>query len=140
MAIKGLKGVLSNLSKFGAEAEKSVEVITFARAKGIELMAKQLAPVDMGFLRNQIHTEEVSKLDYKIIAGASYSAYMEFGTGGLVNVPKELKEIAIQFKGNGVRQVNIEPQPFMYPAWKKGQTQYIKDLKKELEILTKKYK
>lgn len=139
MAVKGLKSTLNSLKKFGKEAEKSIEVITFAAAHDIELSAKQLAPVKDGFLRNQIHTKEVTPKNYKIIAGAFYSAYMEFGTGGLVNVPSELKDVAILFKGQGIRQVNIHPQPFMYPAWKKGQKSYLKDLKKELEHLTKKY-
>lgn len=139
MALKGLKSTLDSLKKFGKEADKSVELITLAVANEIELDAKSLAPVDMGFLRNQIHTQEVNSKQYKIIAGAKYSAYMEFGTGGLVNVPDELKELAIQFKGKGVRKINLTPQPFLYPAWKKGQKEYVKELNKELDFLTKKY-
>lgn len=139
MALKGLKSTLNSLKKFGKEAEKSIELITFTTANDIELNAKMLAPVDMGFLRNQIYTQEIDKLNYKIVAGASYSAYMEFGTGGLVSVPEELKELAIKFKGKGVRKINLTPQPFMYPSWKKGQKQYVKDLQTELNTLTKKY-
>ena len=32
-----------------------------------------------------------------------------------------------------------EPQPYLYPAFVKGGTQYLKDLKKLLKDLTKKY-
>ena len=93
----------------------------------------------MGFLRNQIHTDEVNEYNYEIVARAKYSAYLEFGTGGLVNVPEELKELAIKFKGKGVRQVNIMPQPFLYPAFVKGRKQYLKDLQDGLDSLTSKY-
>lgn len=139
MAIKGLKGVLGSLKKFGKEADKSIEVITYTVAKDIEVMAKQLAPVDMGFLRNQIYSAEIDPKHYKIVSPVKYSPFMEFGTGGLVSVPDELKEIAIQFKGKGVKQINITPRPFMYPSWKQGQKDYVKELNKELDYLTKKY-
>ena len=139
MAIKGLKGVLSNLSKFGNDAKKSVEIITGIVAENIVSDAKFLAPLDNGDLKQSIHLVEMDKYSYKIVAGAPYAAYMEFGTGGLVDVPIELKDVAIQFKGKGIRQVNIEPRPYLYPAWKKGQKDYVKDLKDELKTLTKKY-
>ncbi len=116
-----------------------VEDTTIAVAHEIEADAKRLAPVKDGFLRNQIFTQEVDPLFYEIVAGAYYSAYMEFGTGGLVEVPEEMKEIAIQFKGKGVKQVNITPRPFLYPAFVKGRTQYIDDLQDVLDDLTKKY-
>ena len=143
MAVKGLKSVLGSLKKFGKEADESVEIITFATAKDIELNAKQLAPVNKGkhggFLRQMIAAEEVDPKNWRIVAKANYSAYMEFGTGGLVSVPKELKEMAMRFKGGGIRQINITPRPFLYPSWKKGQKEYLKELKKELKLLTKKY-
>lgn len=136
---KNLNKVLKSLRKFGEEAEKLIEDTTVSVASEIEADAKRLAPVDKGFLRNQIFTREVNKLNYEVVAGAPYSAYMEFGTGGLVSVPDELREIAIQYKGKGVRQINLAPQPFLYPAWVKGRKQYVDDLTDYLNDLTKKY-
>ncbi len=136
---KNLNKVLKSLRKFGEEAERLIEDTTIANASEIEADAKRLAPVDKGFLRNQIFTREVNKLNYEIVAGAPYSAYMEFGTGGLVSVPDELRDIAIQYKGKGVRQINLAPQPFLYPAWIKGRKQYVDDLTDYLNDLTKKY-
>ena len=40
---------------------------------------------------------------------------------------------------NPLIQVNISPQPYLYPAVIKGRKQYLKDLKGDLEHLTKKY-
>jgi hypothetical protein len=47
--------------------------------------------------------------------------------------------MAIEFKGEGVKEINIQPQPYLYPAFVKGRKQYLKDLKKLLKDLTKKY-
>ncbi len=139
MAVTNLKSVLKSLEKFGDEAKQMVSDTTGAVAHEIEADAKRLAPYKDGFLRNQIFTQEVDKLNYEVVAGAYYSAYMEFGTGGLVNVPSEMKDIAIKFKGKGVKQVNIMPRPFLYPAFVKGRVQYLEDLIDLLNDLTKKY-
>ncbi|MCP4355280.1 MAG: HK97 gp10 family phage protein [Proteobacteria bacterium] len=141
MPKNNLKGVLKSLQKFGKEADDLIQDTTLAVASEIEADAKRLAPVDMGFLRNQIFTHEVDDYNYEIIAGAPYSAYMEFGTGDVeyLSIPEELRDIAEQYRGKGIRQVNIQAKPFMYPAWIKGRQQYLKDLKDNLNDLTKKY-
>ena len=139
MAVKGLKKVLSNLKKFGAEAAVEIDISTMATALDIAKNAKTLAPKDMGKLAQSIYEAKISEADYKVVVGAYYGAYVEFGTGKKVQVPTELKEIAIQFKGAGIKQINLQPQPFLYPAFVKGRKQYIKDLKKVLKKLTKKY-
>lgn len=38
-----------------------------------------------------------------------------------------------------ILRTGIKPQPYLYPAWKIGQKQYLKDLKSELKRLTQKY-
>ena len=146
--IKGLIKVLKDLEKFGDEVKTDVHVITADNATEIELDAQNRAPFNklIGFggdLRRGIHAVELGKADFKVMTNygnvAPYSAYIEFGTGKSVQVPAELKEIAIMFKGNNEREVNIQPQPYLYPAFVKGRTQYLKDLKKLLKDLTKKY-
>jgi len=139
MAVKGLKKVLSNLKKFGAEAAVEIDISTMATAEAIKRSARTLAPKDMGKLAQSIDTVPIGEADYKVVVVADYGAYVEFGTGKKVQVPTELKEIAIQFKGAGIKQINLQPQPFLYPAFVKGRKQYIKDLKKLLKKLTKKY-
>jgi len=137
--IKNLNVVLKQLKQFGEEAEKEVEVNILATAQDIELEAKSKAPVDLGFLRNQIASEKIDELNYKVVANAPYSAYMEFGTGGEVEVPKEMRDIAHLFKGRGERKVNIRPRPFLYPAFVNGRKNLIKDLERLLNNLGKKY-
>uniref|UniRef100_UPI003F6D0529 hypothetical protein n=1 Tax=Polaribacter sp. TaxID=1920175 RepID=UPI003F6D0529 len=97
----------------------------------------QLAPVDLGKLRQGIGKDKIEELNRTIFAREKYSAYMEFGTGGLVNVPPELKELAIKFKGKGVKQINLKPQPFLYPALVNGRKVYLDELKQLLKELSK---
>lgn len=98
MAVKGLKKVLSNLKKFGAEAAVEIDIITKATALDIAKDAKTLAPKNMGKLAQSIYEVELGEADYKVVVGASYGAYVEFGTGIKVQVPTEMQEIASQFK------------------------------------------
>tara|TARA_R110000803_G_scaffold29013_2_gene66536 strand:- start:383 stop:826 length:444 start_codon:yes stop_codon:yes gene_type:complete len=141
--IKGLTKVLKDLEKFGDEVKTDVHVITADNATEIALDAQNRAPVDLGKLKQGIRAVELGKSDFKIMTNstgyAPYSAYIEFGTGKSVQVPSELKEIAIMFKGNNSREVNIQPQPYLYPAFVKGRKQDLKDLKELLNRLTKKY-
>jgi len=139
MAVKGLKKVLSNLKKFGAEAAVEIDISTMATAEAIERSAKENVTKNLNNLGKSIHTVPIGEADYKVVVVADYGAYVEFGTGKKVQVPTELKEIAIQFKGAGIKQINLQPQPFLYPAFVKGRKEYKKDLKKLLKKLTKKY-
>ena len=149
MALKGLKNVLSDLKKFGKEAEIETHEITADNATLIAVDAIQRAPINkiIGYgkdLKQGIKAIELGKSDFKIMANATglapYSAYIEFGTGRAVQVPTELKEIAILFKGKGVKEINLQPQPYLYPAFVKGRKKYLQDLKDLLEHLTNKYK
>lgn len=61
-----------------------------------------------------------------------YGPYMEFGTGGLVDVPPGLEDIAVQFKGKGVRKVNIAPRPFFFGPFFEQKPKLISNLEKLL--------
>lgn len=144
--IKGLDKLLKDLNKLGEKAQEEIALTTELIAKDMSRNAIRLAPSNKiigfgGTLRLNIMPKKVDKLTWKVLANAlgtaPYSAYMEFGTGGLVEIPDELKEIAIQFKGKGIREVNLMPQPFLYPALVDGRVAYLKALKKNLDDLTK---
>ena len=136
--IKNIKDFQKAFDKFGDEAIKTFEEVTLIKAMETEAEAKRLAPVDKGTLRQNIKQQKIDNLNYKITSYMPYSAYMEFGTGKMVQVPEELYEIAKQFKGKGIREVNIPPQPFMYPAFVKARITYLKDLKNALQQIINK--
>lgn len=137
-AVKGLERLLKALDKSPKELEAVIEAELEDAARNVELVAKRRAPVDTGKLRQLINASKEGKLQWRVSALAPYSAYMEFGTGGLVDVPPELEDIAIQFKGKGVRQVNIRPRPFLYPALVQQRGEFAENIEKEVEIYLKK--
>lgn len=136
MEIKGLNNVLANIRKYGKEAEKDIEGVTELVARNIEKNAKQLAPANFGKLGQSIQAVKDTRLNWKVEAGgviAPYAPFVEFGTGGLVDVPNELKDQAIKFKGKGIKKINLRPRPYLYPALLQGRTEYLEKLKKVLE-------
>jgi HK97 gp10 family phage protein len=140
--LKGLKDVLEDLQKFGEAMQKKVNDVTHANALELQETAKQNAPFDLGKLRQSIKTIKLEDSSYLILANATglapYAAYMEFGTGGNVSVPLELADIAIQFKGKGVKKIDLRPRPYMYPALVRQRRIFLEDLKHLLETETKK--
>jgi len=97
--------------------------------QNIETEATSLAPVDLGILKSSINGE-VEGLNGIVGSTVRYSPYIEFGTGGLVDVPAGLEDYAIKFKGAGVKQVNLMPRPFLIPAFKKHTAIMLAELEK----------
>jgi len=124
--IKSNKAFFSNVSK---NLENSLGDLIENTVQDISAEAAQRVPVDTGILRSSIGSE------YKDLIGIAgtpikYSPYVEFGTGGLVDVPAGLEDYAIKFEGDGIRQVDLPPRPFLYPAFKNNTTKMLKTLEK----------
>ncbi|MFM2204476.1 MAG: Cellulophaga phage phi10:1 [Bacteroidota bacterium] len=136
MQIKGINTVIANIKRYGAEATKDIEGVTEQVARNIEKNAKVNAPANFGKLGQSIQAVKIDNDTWKIEAGgviAPYAPFVEFGTGGLVEVPTELKEMAIKFKGKGIRKVNLRARPYLYPALLQGRVEYLDKLKKVLK-------
>lgn len=119
--LEGNKALLKNLDKLneatrtilGHEIERSIEKID---ADAISAIQSGIA--DKGGLKSNMHRETDKKnLRGQVESRAHYSPYVEFGTGGMVNVPQGLESYAMQFKGKGIRKVNLPPRPFLFPAF-----------------------
>ena len=137
--IKGLDKVYKDFAKLSQEVHKKVGLVTRENAKEIAVDASQRAPKDLGDLHKNISYEKVNDtFNYKIFAREKYSAYLEFGTGGMVKVPNELIKIASEFIGKGVKEINLPARPYLYPAFVKGRQQYLEDLEDLLKKETKK--
>ena len=96
--ISGSDKIINNLKKFGEEGLIITEKLLKIKSQEIANKAKELAPVDIGNLRENIVNEEIAPLQYQVSAKAFYSAYMEFGTGKRVKVPQEFNSMALEFK------------------------------------------
>lgn len=133
--IKGINSVISEIKRYGKEAEKDIAGVTELTARNIEKYAKSVVPTNFGKLGQSIRAVKIDELNWSIEAGgviAPYAPFVEFGTGGLVEVPDELKEQAIKFKGKGIKQINLMPRPYLYPSLLRGRVEYLEKLKKVL--------
>ena len=109
--IKGLEAKLKNLTK---EMSDGIDKDMQAMVMETNAEQKQLAPVDFGTLRSRTQFAKIGALNYELIAATNYAAYQEFGTGGLVNIPAGLEKEAAFHKGKGIRQINMNAQPFFF--------------------------
>jgi len=117
MAVKivrqGNRGVIRRLEM----ASKVVEQIVIEEIESTVVDIYDLATadvrVDNGILKSSIN-QESKGLRGEVYVRAHYAAYVEFGTGGLVDVPSGLEDYAMLFKGAGVRQVNLPARPFLF--------------------------
>jgi len=118
--IEGLDALINRLGKLSPKIAKEVAMEVNASALAIQRNAKRAVTVDNGTLRNSIQLKEVntgSKIVYTVGSALKYAPYVEFGTGGLVNVPAGYESFAIQFKGTKGYKVNLRARPYLIPAF-----------------------
>jgi HK97 gp10 family phage protein len=118
--IEGLDALIKRLGKLSPEIAKEVAMEVNASALAIQSKARREVKVDNGILRNSIQLKEVNKGDkiiYTVGSALKYAPYVEFGTGGTVNVPAGYEDFAMQFKGKGIRKINLKPRPYLIPAF-----------------------
>ena len=133
--------LLSQISAFGHDANRSAVSVTNDIAQGMVTAAQLRAPVDTNQLRLSIgKTLATINANRSIFfSNAPYSAYVEFGTGSGVNIPKGFSYLAAPYKGKGIRRRDYGPKPFFIPSYLEGIQQYPKTLRKVLEVETRKY-
>ena len=137
---KDVAKLIQDLSywKIMKQVEVKRQVATSAYA--IEGEAKRNAPVagegkHGGFLRARIFTRIApNELGAANWSDVPYAPYQEFGTGSKVNVPPTFEDFAIQFKGRGIRQVNIKAKLFLYKAWKHESKIFFDNVKRIMGI------
>lgn len=139
MKITGLNETIKELNRFKQQGVEAIKANIEASGYIMQNDAMQRVPVDLGQLKNSIRIDfKDNGLTVVMVATAPYAAFQEFGTGGRVSVPKGMEELARQFKGRGLRNVNLAPQPFMFPAWDRERKQFVIRLQKELDRLANK--
>lgn len=85
--------------------------------------AKKTVAVDTGGLKQSI-TPEISGKTVSVVVNKKYAPYIEFGTGSSVNIDDMLQlgipsSYAMQFKGKGIREVNLPARPFLFSSARK---------------------
>jgi len=147
LRLEGADKLVKKLNKLGKEAKVLTDGVTRSNAEDIAADASSRAPSNKGEptplnLKQSISAQPIDKSNWYVISEKKYAPYVEFGTGTKVDLSTLQKagfptSYAAQFKGAGIRQVNIRPQPFFFPAYIVGRRKYIKDLKQLLKRLTK---
>ena len=106
---------------------------------GLEIvrLAKREVPAPTGTLRNSISTQKSGK-SVNVVATANYAPYVEFGTGGSVDLTDmtELRipeSYAAQFKGKGIREVNLPARPFFFSSARIGFKNLLNRLNGEIQ-------
>lgn len=129
---------LKNLDKkinYFRDFDKRVLTAELGRtALDIAREAKKNVAVDTGGLKQSITTERFGKT-VAVVANKKYAPYIEFGTGSAVNLDDMLQlgipsSYAAQYKGKGLRKVNLPARPFLFSSARK-------ELKNLMDRLTK---
>lgn len=124
----------AKLKKISGQLDKEVEQAVAVATRNTSAAAKSFVVTDKGGLKQSIRAHSKGKTG-EVKVGAEYGPYVEYGTGTRVIVPTELKEYAMQFKGKGIRQVNLSARPFLYPAYFIHRVKFIEDCKRRLNKL-----
>jgi hypothetical protein len=133
--------LLSQIESFGQDANRSAVAVTNETAQGMVTQAKLRVVVDLGQLRQSIGktTATINVNRSLFFANAPYAAYVEFGTGSGVDIPRGFSDLAAPFKGRGIRRRDYGAKPFFIPSYLEGIQQYPKELIKVLQVQTRKY-
>jgi len=137
--------LLSQISAFGYDANRLAVAVTNSTTQDMvtnaQLRVTNNNSVDNGQLRLSIG-KTTARVGYNrsfFFSNAPYAAYVEFGTGDGVRIPNGYSDLATPFKGKGIRIRNYPAKPFFIPSYLEGVQQYRKDLRKVLEVQTRKY-
>ena len=114
-----------------AENQAKARTILIRSTMMFEKYAKMQAPVDTGRLRSSFMVSySPNKLGSTTLINARYAPYMEFGTGKYVKILPGYEDIAAQFRGKGIREVNIRPRAFFYHNFERVSKAMINDFKR----------
>ena len=108
----GFKEFDDKLKKASERIKREANAEVSATGRDWAKLAIRSAPVNYGFLRQQIKSVDLPGRT-EVISPVYYSPYMEWGTGTKVSVPADLQDYAIQFKGQK-QVVGIRPHPYFF--------------------------
>ena len=119
-----LNKLKNKLDKMRAFESKTLSNELGKTGSEIVRLAKRSEPVDKGSLKQSISAQRSGK-SINVVAAANYAPYVEFGTGGSVNLTDMIElgippSYAAQFKGKGIREVNLPARPFFFSSARIG--------------------
>jgi hypothetical protein len=145
LEIIGQKELLKGFENYKVEAEKAINKAVSDTAKMIETDAKNRLRgmngsrkhVVYGNLLRSIYNRVVGSMEKVVGTNVSYAPYIEFGTGDLVEIPEGTEDVAIKFKGKGIRKVNIKGDSFLNWAAVNQRLKLVERIKDNLNKIKK---
>lgn len=143
---RGIEGLIAEMRKYPERVVKEVQEEVGDWASRTETAAKRDVPVDTGALSGSIRAVlGADKVTWIVkaggINGVDYAPYIEFGTGALVDKTflqeYGLVNYAQQFKGKGIKKVNLPARSFLY---RNARTEFEKTVQNIKKILSEAWK
>jgi HK97 gp10 family phage protein len=134
-AAKDLDAVLEvSAQNIATKAKQNLSGVTYNSKDYKKPLEKLYAEInDINSLKLNINAKPISFLSYEVVSTIPYAAYVEFGTGGAVNIPAGVKDYAIQFKKPNRLNISMKANPYLFPAFFEQKPIIIQDIK---DILT----
>lgn len=115
----GADALISGFKGMASSVEEDIAIEVEAGVQDIRNDSMRLIPVDTGRARNSI-SAAANGLKGEVSVNVDYAGYLEWGTGGSVDVPEGWEQMASKWKGKGIKQMNMPPRPFLRPAFEKN--------------------
>src|SRR5690606_10765246 len=129
-----IQRALRNINTYAEEVKKGIKDQVTLSAYAIEKEAKERVKTDDGILKNSIHASNIAPYTSEVRVNAHYAPYVEFGTGDLVKVPAGLESYAMQFKGRGIKKINLPARPYLFPAFEAEKNKFLAKAAKILKL------
>lgn len=133
--IEGIDKLLKAIDKLSDKTKQDVNAAIENFVKDVNNQQVRSTPVDTGDLRrsNIFHRDPTVDIGWVLENPKDYAAFVEFGTGASVHVPEGLADYAQQFKGKGIKEVNLPARPFFFTPFLNGRKKLIEDIKKAIK-------
>jgi hypothetical protein len=131
LKMSGMDGIKKAIATKNKALIEGIDMEIKASCMDINAAQVTRAPIDTGKLRQSLGWEKEADLNYSLVSkgmGAEYAPYIEFGTGGMVDIPANLSTEASKFKGKGLRRVNMKAQPFFFAPFFEKKKDLIKNI------------
>lgn len=133
ITVKGNRAVLRGIRAYEKRSVERTKEELKAWADKTEMDAKRDVPVDTGELQRSIRQGvENEGLVQTVGTNVEYSPYVEFGTGTEVDVPSGLEDYAIQFKGAGIKDVNLPARPYLFNNARRNFIEMVEKLRRRI--------
>jgi HK97 gp10 family phage protein len=142
--IQGVNELMAGLENYKKETDRAIKnsvtevsmaVVRDAKMRLKEGLQQNPKHTRTGILWNSImRKKQYEKDQFEAVVGTNvnYAPYIEFGTGDLVEIPEGAESVAAQYKGKGIRKVNIKAVSFLNFAAVKNRKKFIESLTKNL--------